>query len=86
MGRCQQLQRKIDLNYRPGPPSRLRWCFVCTRFVASPIQDHRCRVMGLGRSAEFRIRPDHTCDAYERSLEEEARIAWVVNYIIGGVM
>lgn len=85
MGALPRLKRKDELKYRKGSTSELRWCRVCANFVSDFVirgiggglnrTEPRCRVMGLQEGRRYRVRPDHTCEAYEESREERERIA-----------
>jgi hypothetical protein len=85
MGAQPRLEKKDKLRYRKGSTSELRWCRVCTHFVPDYVVkgiplgrllvEPRCGVMGLHESIRYRVRLDHTCEAYEPSREELERLA-----------
>lgn len=76
-----RLKIKTELNYRKGPTWKS--CGDCNHFIrdfevhgiavfgsdkGQVLRiEPRCKIMGLGNSIKYRVRPDHICDRHDNS-------------------
>ena len=69
MGAMPRLKKKDEMKYRKGLKDESRICQACLQLVPDfdipgKGREPRCKVMGLQGSIRYRVRTDHTCDAF----------------------
>lgn len=79
MGALPRLKKKDELRYRKGSTNESQNCRFCASFISDVAvtgiggvffrAEGRCKIMGVGNSIRYRIRPDHTCDAQKNAAE-----------------